>query len=77
MMTITQMVHKLVGPVIPIGESNYDGKALENLKDLIRITDNLLDKINDAASYITSPRYSEQQIGVEAKKFIDMCKQMG
>jgi hypothetical protein len=43
------IVMKLIGPVNPIGDTNTDSDRLENLKELLELTDNLLTVIDRLA----------------------------
>lgn len=46
---VKEVVEKLIGSVKPIGESNFDEKAFENLKELCELTDSLVSLIYDVA----------------------------
>lgn len=74
--SITQLVVKLVGPVMPVGETTEDNKRFENLKDLILLTDNLLSLIVDVSKEKDRQEYSISRAGKEAHRFIQMCKNM-
>lgn len=42
---IIEVIDKLVGGIVPIGESNYDAKAKKNLEMMIEITGHYVDEI--------------------------------
>ncbi len=46
-MDITEVVKKLIGNINPIGESNTDGKRLQNLEAMCIVCDNLTSEINE------------------------------
>ena len=42
---IIEVIDKLVGGIVPIGESNYDAKAKKNLEMMIEIIGHYVDEI--------------------------------
>ena len=48
-MGLIDIVKKLTGPNVPIGDSDIDRERLENLRELIKLTDLLLREIDDIA----------------------------
>lgn len=48
-MDLFRIVMKLIGPVNPVGDTNTDSDRLENLKELLELTDNLLTVIDRLA----------------------------
>jgi hypothetical protein len=70
-MELYGVVIKLVGPVMPIGETREDEKRLENLKVLCDLIDKLLTDIDDVAQYSSREEYSMKTAGIYASKFID------
>ena len=42
---IIEVIDKLVGGIVPIGESNYDAKAKKNLEVMIEIVGHYVDEI--------------------------------
>ena len=73
-MTLFETVMKLVGPVEAIGETNQDGRALENLKELTSLTHLLLWKIGKAAETADRDEASMKTIGVHAREFLKSVK---
>ena len=54
---IIEVIDKLVGGITPIGETNYDNKAKENLNVMIEIVGHYVDEICEVAqsdSYMAS-----------------------
>lgn len=54
---IIEVIDKLVGEITPIGETNYDNKAKENLNMMIEIVSHYIDDICEIAqtdSYMAS-----------------------
>lgn len=54
---IIEVIDKLVGGITPIGETNYDNKAKENLNMMIEIVGHYVDEIGEIAqtdSYMAS-----------------------
>lgn len=73
-MTLYDIIKKLNGPIGPVGESNEDGRRLENIKNLFPLVEQLLMDIKDAADFKTDSRYSMKEIGKAADEFL---KQFG
>lgn len=46
---IIEVIDKLVGGIAPIGETNYDNKAKENLNTMIEIVGHYVDEICEVA----------------------------
>jgi len=69
-MELDEMVMKLVGPVVAVGETNEDAKRLENLEILVTLVDRLLYKIEDAAMAANRQEMSMKAIGVRARAFL-------
>lgn len=68
---IKEVVMKLVGPIEPYGDSAIDSKRLENLRNLIELTDKLLTEINDVYIYDKDSKFhSKKVMSDEAKKFL-------
>jgi len=64
---IIKVLDILVGSAEPIGESNYDEKAMENLQTLIDITNWCLDGVANARDYLGRYEYSMNKIGFDAQ----------
>ena len=46
---IIEVIDKLVGGIIPTGESNYDNKVKENLNTMIEIVGHYVDELGEIA----------------------------
>ena len=71
-MEIEDIVMKLVGDIEPIGETNADNRALENLHKLTSVVDSLLANLVDV--YKDNARrheYSMKHASNTSKKFFD------
>lgn len=70
-MEIYDVVVKLVGPIIPVGETQTDAKRLENLKVLTKLTNTLLIDIDSIArDNKDRVEYSRKKVGEFAAKFL-------
>lgn len=71
-MTVYDIVHKLIGPINPIGETNTDDRRFENLKDMTELVDQLLTDI-DAVSYVNKDmaEFSRKRAAEYATKFFN------
>ena len=67
---ICKIVDKLVGEVEATGESHEDARRLENLKNLIDLTDSCLDKIHLASFSSTRYEASMRKIGRYALQYL-------
>ena len=67
---ICKIVDKLVGEVEATGESHEDAMRLENLKNLIDLTDSCLDKIHFASLSSTKNEASMREIGRYALQYL-------
>lgn len=70
-MTNHEIIKKLIGNVIPVGDSGKDARSFENLKSLLALAENLLFDIDDVANSFAG--YNEASIVKardEAKKFL-------
>ena len=70
---IIEVIDKLVGGITPIGETNYDNKAKENLNMMIEIVGHYIDDICEIAQ-TDSYMASIQECQEIAKKFINGLK---
>ena len=50
-MELIDVVRKLVGPIIPVGETNCDDERFENLKALTLLVDKLVGDIDIVSTY--------------------------
>ena len=69
-MEYPDIVNKLVGPIKPRGESNYDQKAYDNLQEMCMLVAELLDQIHDVAKLKDWHEYSIKHCGQFAFDFI-------
>lgn len=69
-MTLEDVVMKLVGEVMPVGDSAIDWKREENLDTMIQLTTALLDKINKVGELKDSPYASIARAGHKASSFL-------
>ena len=63
------MIDKLVGGIIPIGETNYDNKAKNNLEVMIKIVGHYIDEICEVAQ-TNSYMFSVQNCQKIAEDFV-------
>lgn len=70
---IIEVIDKLVGGITPIGETNYDNKAKENLNMMIEIVGHYVDDICEIAQ-TDSYMASIQECQEIAKEFINGLK---
>ena len=70
-MEIHEIVEKLIGNITPVGESDKDAEALENLKKMCEVTSELLESIKDVACTLKNDnRGSVKSCCDYAKKFL-------
>lgn len=70
--TITEIIHKLIGPINPIGKANIDPERLENLKLLCSVVDELVNNIADISTKNrNSYEHSVKEIGEYASNFMN------
>lgn len=71
-MEVYDVVMKLIGPVVPVGETHTDGERLENLEQLTELTDKLVTEI-DRIGYENRKdhRYSIKRAVEHCQKFMD------
>lgn len=67
---IIKLLNVLVGSSEPIGDSNYDRQAADNLKIVADIGDWCLDRVLTARKYIDRSEYSMCQVGINADCYI-------
>jgi hypothetical protein len=70
-MDMKEIVLKLVGPIVPIGETNEDDRRFDNLKVLCLLVDALVSDIDDVG-YRNKDRgeYSMKRAGEYASNFL-------
>jgi hypothetical protein len=71
MMDLEDVVLKLVGPIVAVGETNEDAKRLKNLKVLTELVDRLLMSIHEASHTANRQEASMRAIGTHARGFLD------
>ena len=64
---ITKLLDALIGRVEPIGETNFDEKAFENLQTLIDVTNWCLEWVANARDYINRAENSMHKVGFTAQ----------
>ena len=76
-LSIYEIVTKLCGDIVPVGESYGDEKRLSNLQTTIELVDTIISEIEFVRGYKHNQAYSEQRIGVTADDFLrDMYEQL-
>lgn len=74
-MELKDVVMKLVGPISPIGETNYDRGVLENAKVLTQLVDDLLTDIDQVASDNKDRhQHSMALVGEHCSEFFDQIE---
>jgi hypothetical protein len=61
---------KLVGPVVPIGDTNEDSKRLENLKKLMELVDQLITDLEKISELKHKHEYSIKKAGQIVHHFL-------
>lgn len=64
---ITKLLDALIGRVEPIGETNFDEKAFENLQTLVDVTNWCLEWVANARDYINRTESSMNKVGFTAQ----------
>ena len=64
------IVMKLTGPVMPLGETNEDQRRFENLKNLCRLVDHLVYTIDSVITCKDRPEASMKKAGEYADNFL-------
>lgn len=65
-----QLVSNVIGPVMPIGSRREDCSRLIGLKQLIELTDLLMDDLKSVASDADAEQISVADLGREAKEYL-------
>ena len=73
--TIYDIVTKLIGPVQPVGETNADTSRLENLGALTDLVNRLLMDIEKTATAKERHEASMAALGRSAQEFLDEVRQ--
>lgn len=69
-LSIYEIVSKLVGETIPVGETHTDNKRFENLNTTIELVERLLYDIKYVSQYKDNQEYSMSLIGTTADDFL-------
>jgi len=64
------IVHKIIGPIDPVGDSGVDEKRYENLLQTIHLLHSLIMDLRDVASHKISHEHSVKKAGEKADKFL-------
>ena len=67
---IIKIIESLNGSIEPIGETNTDNQRFENLKNMEKIMNCLLDDIQFLIPRRNSCEYSVQRAGIEAVRYL-------
>ncbi len=70
-MTYYEMVKKLVGEIIPVGETYEDTRRLNNLENMIALVGHLISDIDKVAMNKGRPEYSLDKAGIVASEYLD------
>jgi hypothetical protein len=70
-MDIYEVVAKLVGPIMPVGDSNIDMQRLENLKEMTFLVDKLVSDIDAVIPNKDRIEWSMKQAGEFADRFLN------
>lgn len=81
---ITKILEKLMGDIMPIGDTYHDDVAYDNLLTHIEVTTWCLERIYDVCKYIDRPEFSMNRSGKEAIKYLsklntdisELCSEM-
>ena len=73
-MTVCEVVHKLIGPVVAVGDSSQDEKRLENLREMIELAEYTIHRIGLAANNKYRPEASMKKSGEVAAKFLETLR---
>lgn len=73
-MTNYDVVKKLIGPVMPVGESHIDEERYKNLNEMIELVDKLLFDIGQVALNKGRFEHSMSKAGKCAADFIEATK---
>jgi hypothetical protein len=69
-MELSDVVDKLIGNVEPVGETHEDGRRLENLESMVRLTDHLIEKLMQVEKSKNSYMASVKKAGVYTNKHL-------
>jgi hypothetical protein len=69
-MELNDVVDKLIGNVEPVGETHEDGKRLENLQSMVRLTDHLIERLMQVEKSKNSYMASVKKAGIYANRYL-------
>ena len=69
-MDVHEVVEKLIGNVIPVGETNEDDRRYENLKNLTELIDRLIGDLYRVSANRNSAKFSVSRAGKHADGFL-------
>ena len=67
---VYEIVEKLIGKTMPVGASHIDSKRLDNLDDMIELTEAILDNISEIAQMSIRVEHSMKTAGERAINFL-------
>ncbi|MCK5609332.1 hypothetical protein KAR91_46090 [Candidatus Pacearchaeota archaeon] len=73
-MEMIDVIRKLIGPIIPVGESRADAQRFVNLVETIDIVDKLLVDIGRVSASKGRPEASMNKAGEHAMNFLEALK---
>jgi len=68
--TIYEVTSKILGKINPQGESNIDAERLENLKNTLKLSENLIDDIIEVSKNKERWESSMKVAGLKADKYL-------
>jgi len=68
---IEKVVLKLIGNVTAVADSSIDSARMDNLNNMIYLTESLIEKIIEASEHSDSQYYSKKRIGVSAEEYLN------
>ena len=69
-MTVVDVVRKLIGPVLPVGDSSVDAQRLGNLNEMLEVVGWLVEDISKVADCSHRQEASMRQSGKVASEFL-------
>ena len=70
---VFEVVKKLIGNISPIGETNTDNMRYDNLKNMIRLSDDIYTLLNDVLYECGNDnRYSIKRTAEKIKEYFDI-----
>lgn len=66
-----EIVKKLIGPIVPVGETHTDDKRYENLKSHMLLVEKLVEDLEYVAYLSSKPEHSVSRAGKKASELID------